>query len=493
MYEGDYEYDSDGESLANRIIFKGQSQVLLVTDDCRDEYPKLYDTLATAGNVFTTSAETQTDTLADYAINDLEASVEGGYSFYGPYNSFDSVFVSRADSNYLSFCVSYSSFTGGAHGMYGLYGLTYDVNTGEEVKLSDVMDIDEDRLHEILIEKLRAQEDEEAFFDLDNTIKCYKYDPQVSDTYEENEYAFDWYLGHDGVHFYFGPYELAYYAYGACDVVIGYDEYEGAVNSKYHADPSRGYIVMSDIPYVYEGWEGNDEELHFVYKTDSDEYSFPMWCTELTLKQGDESASVEEVFEFDYDLSPKQYKIVTSDGREYIYVKFMEMDDYYTLAVFDITDGKISYCGRQTFHYAYLDYDSGASGEIELIDPDDMKLGYLSDSLGSFTYYGSYRVGSDGLPEYIGDSYTISWCSDNIQTTTKMNVTTVDENGNETDPMQIPAGTHLTPVRTDTETYIDCRLDDGTLIRLKYDTMEYPAQIDGVDVNELFENLQYAG
>lgn len=49
------------------------------------------------------------------------------------------------------------------------------------------------------------------------------------------------------------------------------------------------------------------------------------------------------------------------------------------------------------------------------------------------------------------------------------------------------------PIRTDNSTFVDCRLDDGRLVRLKFSQTDYPSQIDGVNVEDLFEGLVYAG
>ena len=75
------------------------------------------------------------------------------------------------------------------------------------------------------------------------------------------------------------------------------------------------------------GKEWDDEsntELHFVYDAgeSEDSYDYGYDCTALTLKKGDKSATAEdEYFTYNYDKNYlKQYKVVTADGREYIYV-----------------------------------------------------------------------------------------------------------------------------------------------------------------------------
>ena len=43
------------------------------------------------------------------------------------------------------------------------------------------------------------------------------------------------------------------------------------------------------------------------------------------------------------------------------------------------------------------------------------------------------------------------------------------------------------------EANITRQLDDGRFIRINYTSMTYPVQIDGVDIDDLFDGLMYAG
>ena len=64
-----------------------------------------------------------------------------------------------------------------------------------------------------------------------------------------------------------------------------------------------------------------------------------------------------------------------------------------------------------------------------------------------------------------------------------------NEQGEET----VEAGEHFLPIRTDNSSFVDRRLDDGRLVRLKITKTDYPVQIDGENVDDLFEGLVYAG
>ena len=69
----------------------------------------------------------------------------------------------------------------------------------------------------------------------------------------------------------------------------------------------------------------------------------------------------------------------------------------------------------------------------------------------------------------------------------------VDEDGTVKGDTTVTAGSVVTPVRTDGETFLDCRLEDGTLVRFTYSNTSYPISINGSELNDLFDNLCFAG
>ena len=69
----------------------------------------------------------------------------------------------------------------------------------------------------------------------------------------------------------------------------------------------------------------------------------------------------------------------------------------------------------------------------------------------------------------------------------------VDEKGNVTKKnVTVPSGSTFDLYRTDGEKVLDARLKDGSLVRFIVEGT-YPALIDGVNAEDLFEELFYAG
>lgn len=499
-YDGKEKEDGEGNPLEGKQVFDGLAQALMVAEESKDTYPELYKSLNDESIRSLEASQANADGLISQAMDDAENSKKENRPFFGPYSDYSRVSISRADSKLLSFFEDYSNFMGGAHGMYGRSGYTYDINTGKKLSITDVVKLTEDDLVPVLKEKLLAQNDEDEYDDLDEKLKNYKLDSETVFDEETQELTcgYNWYLDYDGMHFYFGPYEIASYAVGAVDVVIAYDELPGTMNDKYLPDKKSGYIVNSDITMVGKEWDDeSNTELHFVYDAEEseDSYDYGYDCTALTLKKGDKSATAEdEFFTYNYDKNYlKQYKVVTADGREYIYVCALTFNDYTDVMVFDINDDDIKLAGVFTCHLVYDTTDSKHSGEFIPTDPENMYFAQVGDLFGTYTCYGRYIVGKDGMPESVDSVYKISWGSEEAKSLKSVKVTMLDEEYNEQGEETVDAGEHFLPIRTDNSSFVDCRLDDGRLVRLKFTQTDYPSQIDGVNVEDLFEGLVYAG
>lgn len=499
-YEGKEKEDGEGNPLEGKQVFDGLAQAVMLAEESKDTYPELYRSLNDAAIRSLESSADNANSLIAQAQEDAGNSRNENRPFYGPYSDYLRVSVSRADSKVFSYFEDYSSFMGGAHGMYGRTGYTYDVKTGKKLSVTDVVKLSEDDLIPVLKEKLLAQNDVDEYDDLDEKLKGYKLDSETvfdEDT-PELTIGYDWYLDHDGMHFYFGPYEIASYAVGAADVVIAYDELPGTVNEEYLPDENTGYIVNSDIEMVGREWDDeSDTGLHFVYDTDESEenYDYGYDCTALTLKKGDKFATAEdEYFTYNYDKNYlKQYKVVTAEGREYIYVCALTFNDYTDVIVFDISNDDVKLAGVFTCHLVYDTSDSEYAGEFIPTDPENMIFGQVGDLFGTYTCYGRYVVGDDGMPESVDSVYKISWGSREARSLKSVRVTMLDDEYNEQGEETVDAGEHFLPIRTDNSSFVDCRLDDGRLVRLKFSQTGYPSQIDGVNVDDLFEGLVYAG
>jgi len=517
-YEGTNKTDGDGEPLEGKEVYDGTNQTIMLADESKELYPDLYESLNGDAKKEIDAAKKYSDSMISQANEDADSSVTDKRPFIGPWTDYVHENIIRADRNVISYTRDFSSFSGGAHGIYGRSGITYDVKTGKRLVLADVVDTTKDSLVSVLKEKLlkmgeeRNDGDEDVFFDLDETLGGYSLTVQndPANYYEQSaeeaemdedaepETGFVWYLGYDGVHFYFGPYELAAYALGDWEVIVGYDEFPGTVKEEYLPKTDEGYVTASFIPmWSSDLDDGSDDSLHFIFKPEDgqDDVSDEIDATSLTLKKGSKEAVADEYFFYNYNSnSARQYRVVTADNREYIYINLLTLDDYTDVVVFDITGGDIKLAGTYSCHLVYEDTgDDNYAGEFMLTDPENMYYAEVGNLLGTYTCYGRYVVGPDGLPQFADNDYAINWGSENVTSLKDIKVTVLDENGNETGDETVPAGTHFVPVRTDNKSYVDCTIDDNRTVRLKYTKTDYPIEIDGTSVDDLFDGLVYAG
>lgn len=122
------------------------------------------------------------------------SSWEGEYKFKMVY----------ADDRYASFWAYEFNYTGGAHGDYSDTVGTFDRKTGRRVRVSDIVPV---KCREKLLAALKkgaAKKVETEGYVIDASV-----------TITEN-----FYVGKDGLHFVYNPYEIACYAVGTVEVVI---------------------------------------------------------------------------------------------------------------------------------------------------------------------------------------------------------------------------------------------------------------------------------
>ena len=157
------------------------------------------------------------DTSAlDMAKEDYEYTLteESEYPFLG-YESVLDFIVTRADSNVISFAVTYYEFSGGAHGNHTTIGVNYSPHTGELIDFSELAD-DPDSFHADTLAFNLALADNESYQE--------RLFPETSaEEVESALYADEkWYLSSSGLVFISDPYMLGPYSSGDITFTIPY-------------------------------------------------------------------------------------------------------------------------------------------------------------------------------------------------------------------------------------------------------------------------------
>ena len=121
------------------------------------------------------------------------------------------------DGRYLSFTQENYDYSGGAHGMPYWIGYTFDLETGNELLLSDIVADDEGTIKESVTR---------YFTEIYNKNPDEYWDGAVDIVNENTSLQSPFYLSDEGIVFYYGPYELAPYAGGFKEVVVPYYEFD---------------------------------------------------------------------------------------------------------------------------------------------------------------------------------------------------------------------------------------------------------------------------
>lgn len=191
-------------------------QTLALQEAAKEKYPTLNETLEAAADAKATEMALNYKSLQEEAA-DMEEYAEDGIAL----SIEDTLSLRRGDDKVLSVLEMDSEYHGGAHGYTVYKGQSYDVQTGQELKLADLIQ-DSDTLLSYLAEQLIAAYPDVTFFtdngedadaaSLTDTLKTYYGDLQ--------ELAFT--VDPEGLTFYFSEDELAPHACGMQQISISF-------------------------------------------------------------------------------------------------------------------------------------------------------------------------------------------------------------------------------------------------------------------------------
>ena len=125
----------------------------------------------------------------------------------------------RTSEGVVSFETVDYIYTGGAHGMYGVYGLNFDTLTGEELTL-EALSRDPEAFRAACVAEMVRQGllMENLWFITEDELL-----PKMETIADRDS----WYLTDTGIVFHAAPYELAPYSEGALEFLVPYSELPG--------------------------------------------------------------------------------------------------------------------------------------------------------------------------------------------------------------------------------------------------------------------------
>ena len=207
-------YSDDGE------------QLLLTTDSDRVEIKgDDFAALNAAVSARWCGLQDNYDELLEQAQEHYDLMKEKNFDFTDYYVS-EIVRAYRIDNQVISFCSSYEGYTGGAHGFYGYESATFDVKSGRELQIEDILSDAEgfyDKAVSYIIERLDENYADGLFPDYRETVE--------TDTFSGTSVC--WYLDNTGIVIEYGLYTVAPYVTGAPEVTLPYDEFAEYIKDDY--------------------------------------------------------------------------------------------------------------------------------------------------------------------------------------------------------------------------------------------------------------------
>ena len=488
----DHQYSEQGGSGYSYLETK--RAYFELDEECAKQYPKLADTF----RELKSQAEEAEQSAMDYLIQNLTEMNSYNDVSMDMMDKTDSMIL-RSDNKVFSFLESNESFYGGAHGSYYIGGQAYNVETGESIPLSDVI-IDEDKMKEIVAQRLDADYGDIFFEDVYTTIDGYTLDDFV------------WSLDYSGVTLYFNQYELAPYAAGMQSEVLTFAEYPELFDARYMWAPKQ-YITQLDsyAQFVMDvNGDGKEERVELGSDYENDYYS-PFISIDGNKMESDIWA---------YFLD---YYLVQSRGKTYLYIFGHQESDYVTLTVFDF-ENNVYVQGTQDDspnvyppeYYKWQNdgdhYYSQTTSPV-LNNPKKFQLASRLDTLSTYSGIKTYHVGENGLPES-EDAYYTADVSFLILAKEDVPCKLVKEDGSVVEENSVlPAGTYFKIMYATMDTVLvaeavdyvpdpeadwqyelheDTKLKTDVLYSIQLDN-NYGNTINGVDVWEMFDGLVYAG
>ena len=478
------------DAKASGTVYEYTFNKVSLNEESAKKYPLLQKALeetyaGVEANVIG-NAERNMEDAIDWCVN----YADGEYDYH--FDETVKAEVIRADTNIFSARNNFYEFMGGAHGNYGYYSNTFDTETGKELTLTDVFTSKEE-LKTTIYNKLIEQYGEDAFYGTDEL-------KDTIDTHvDRGSLIFD--IDYSSVNIFFNPYDIAPYAGGLFEVNLPLKEYCGnLVYDRFVETPEEFIcpIPNGDDFYMDLDGSGREDIIKCISEYSEDDYDY---IDNINISVNGKSFS-HSTYAFDID-----YYFVKSKGKYYVYGFCHIENDYVYPVVFDINGSTpklveapenfpgIQPAGKFCDSEYNDDFHEYTTEEYVLSDPENMLMSLRSDVMSTASAYGDFEVSENGFPVYKYEGKPFSINSDDYVFTAKQDLEgmQVDEDGNEIGKFTLKAGTKATYYRTDNVSYGDLLLDDGTIVRFNVDHSDWPVTVNGIDLEEAFDGIVFAG
>lgn len=202
-------FNSEWDDASNSVLAKSESPRVTMTEDRKEKYPAL----AEAVKELNKNKQAQADETLQQMVSDAKERRAQDPEYKEPFTDTEEYYVTRQDKHIVSLLGEFSGYTGGAHGYYGHNTVNLDTETGDALKLTDLV-ADGDSFKALVKEMV--------------TSRYPDVEEDLVDSYFEETAPDDmiWTAGYEGITCYFDPYTLGPYAIGAQSVLIPFAGHE---------------------------------------------------------------------------------------------------------------------------------------------------------------------------------------------------------------------------------------------------------------------------
>ncbi len=473
---------------------------------------------------------------ADEAVTDIEENIEalkaGGNSSYTYLFYQKDAKVIRADNKVFSICENLSYDYAGAHGYEGNYGANFDTESGEQLRLKDLV-TDHDLFIEAVEEKL-SDSYSEYYDDLTSLA-------EVEATFADSEnWDYNWTIDSEGINLYFNPYDIGVFAMGSQFVRLNFAECADFIDNSYFETPDE-YVIPIDEEVQYrlskienDGDEALDltltkeaasEDAYFetdnAVEEDSEDVELYDGSFLYSVNVGESTISLDDLTGYETDSY-----LVYQNNTYYLYF-VANMYGSNATAVVNLND--LTYAmldGDCEINRSFTSYMEDEDGKFHtwvtsstFITPTSFYMDARFDVLSTFQANRLYHAGSDGIPVADQDAYEVDnpYVLHALQDVPCDEVS-VDGEAVLQEEQVIPTDSYVILRKTDGATYMDVQIvdpdnitqeedvegfyeiidnvwpaDDESLYRIYIETEDWQHLIDGTDESEYFDGIRYAG
>lgn len=428
--------------------------------------------LAACNNAVRSGAESAALQLKEAALSDDNLSSDDTSCYYTLHSR---LYVQRSDAAVLSVLLYTNTYSHGAHGSQAFAGYDYDLRTGKALTLASCFS-------DLSVLPARIQERLAALYpdvSLDESAVQQVFSLAKS---PETGGALPFTFGPCGVTFWFAPGDLSAYAAGAMTATFSYAELSDVLADGLAPEAESPAIqsLPESVPYD----TGREDAPLLFYAVPEEIDGAETGNLTVSVTFGGRAASLLLV---GYGA---EYGLADMGARQSLLINTRQDDDWETLSLFDLAGGSLSGDGSAL--------GMGLYGHIPM-DPACFVMEKRIQTLGTSLVSTLCGLGTDGRPaalspwfvedQRVGDSLT---AKEDVPAERGASGTNPD--AASLTEGTIPAGTVLTPLRTNGTDTVDCLTGDGRLVRITVDNPEsWPQTIGGTDIETLFDGIGFAG